>query len=216
MMELIEIDTGTLLSYLADITEITGEYEILKKFTPVLKGDGTPYSMYERHFSVYHALYKLKMEAGKSGLYLHIDPVKIRLLNTPGPGFCGWYYPEKGSFCMNESSGPYCSIHKGEIEPDIPYFDPMAQFYLDPENISFGESALLHEVMKGFRIYFIHKREINEALAIFSIEKPGKKAICRRYRELAALFHPDRCGGSDEKMKVINSAYSLLKTVYVV
>lgn len=215
-MELITIDRDEMLRFLYETTSVTGEYEILKKFTPEIRDNGEPYSMYERHFSVYHALYLLKMEAGKSGLYLHIDPVRIRLLPLPGRGECGHYSPEKGSFCMNRTENMFCPIHDGEIDPEIPYFDPMAPFYLDPENIAFGESGLLNDIMKGFRIYFIHKREIDAALLLFNIKKAGKSSINRRYRELASKFHPDRCGGSEEKMKEINRAYTLLKAVFVV
>jgi len=215
-MELIRINMPELQAFLTGLPAATGEFEILKKFTPEYKDSGEPYSMYERHFSVYHALYMLKIEAGKSGLYLHIDPLSIRLLPLPGTGFCGFYHPNKGAFCMNETGGLFCEIHSGDIDPVIPSFDPMAQFYLDPENIAFGESELLNEIMKGFRIYFIRKREIDGALLLFNLEKPGKKSISRRYRELAGIFHPDRCGGSEEKMKEINRAYTLLKAVFIV
>jgi hypothetical protein len=88
-MELIKIDKIELQAYLSGLSGTTGEYEILKKFTPANKESGEPYSMYERHFSVYHALYLLKNEAGSNGLYLHIDPLRIKLLPIPGKGFCG-------------------------------------------------------------------------------------------------------------------------------
>lgn len=215
-MELIKIDTAELREYLTGLSDATGEYEILKKFTPETRANGEPYSMYERHFSVYHALYILKREAGKSALYLHIDPVKIRLLPVPSSGFCGYYYAEKGIFCLNQTDNIFCELHQGEIIPEIPFFDPMAQFYLDAENIAFGESEILNDIMKGFRLYFMRKREIDEALLLFNIEKPGRNSISRRYRELASLFHPDRCGGSEDKMKEVNSAYTLLKEVFVV
>lgn len=215
-MELIRINIPELQAFLAGLSTATGEFEILKKFTPEYKESGESYSMYERHFSVYHALYILKHEAGKSNLYLHIDPIKIRLLPLPCDGFCGHYFPEKGAFCMNKTGGLFCGIHSGDIDPVIPSFDPMAQFYLDPENIAFGESEILNDIMKGFRIYFMRKREIDEALILFDLEKPGRKSISRRYRELAVMFHPDRDGGSEEKMKEINRAYTLLKAVYIV
>lgn len=215
-MELITINRAELRKYLMELSAVTGEYEILKKFTPEFKENGEPYSMYERHFSVYHALYMLKRESGSSGLYLHIDPLKIRLIRLPGQGFCGHYCEDKGDFCMNETDDLFCETHTGDIDPVIPSFDPMAQFYLDPENIAFGESEILHDIMKGFRIYFLKKREIDEALILFNLEKPARKSISRRYRELAGRFHPDRYSGSEDKMKEINRAYTLLKAVFVV
>lgn len=215
-MELIIINRAELRKHLTGLSAVTGEYEILKKFTPEFKENGESFSMYERHFSVYHALYMLKAEAGSEGLYLYIDPLRIRLISLPGTGFCGHYSPEKGGFCMNKTGSNFCEIHTGNIDPAIPSFDPMEQFYLDPENIAFGESEILNEIMKGFNIYFLKKREIDEALILFNLKKPARKTISRRYRELAGIFHPDRCGGSEEKMKEINRAYTLLKAVFVV
>jgi hypothetical protein len=187
-MELIKIDRFELRIFLAGLSQITGEYEILKKFTPELKENGEPYSMYERHFSVYHALYMLKDEAGRSELYLHIDPLRIRLLPIPEAGFCGHYYPDKGSFCMKETGSLFCEKHCGDIAPEIPLFDPMAQFYLDPENIAFGESEILNEIMAGFRIYFIRKSEIDKALILFNINKPARKTISRDTGSLLPNF----------------------------
>jgi len=215
-MELIRIDISELRSYLQGLSTITGEYEILKKFTPERKENGDQYSMYERHFSVYHALYLLKESAGRADFFLHIDPLHIRLLPLPGAGCCGHYNPDNGAFCLAETDSLFCEKHNGDIDPAIPSFDPMAQFYLDPENIAFGESEILNDIMKGFRIYFMRKREIDDALILFNLEKPARKSISSRYRELASKFHPDRCGGSEEKMKEINRAYTLLKEVFVV
>ena len=57
-----------------------------------------------------------------------------------------------------------------------------------------------------------------EALAVFSLELPltlpGLKA---RYKELVKRHHPDSHGGdkaAEEKLKVINQAYSTLKSSY--
>ncbi|HPJ36611.1 MAG TPA: DNA-J related domain-containing protein [Spirochaetota bacterium] len=215
-MELIDISLDSLFAYLHELNSVTGEYEILKKFTPEHKEDGSAYSMYERHFSVYHALYRLKAEAGAHGFYLHIDPLRIRLLSVPSDGFCAHYDIDHGTFCMGSTSGQFCTLHYSINETVLPSFDPMAGFYLDPENISFGESEILNDIMKGFRIYFMRKKEIDEALVLFDLKKPDRKKITKRYRELAAHFHPDRCGGYEEEMKKINYSYSILKEVFVV
>ncbi len=215
-MEIIKINRDELFTFLSGLTTVTGEYELLKKFTPELNDNGISYSMYERHFSVYHALYLLKSEAGASGIYLHIDPVLIRLKPVPPAGLCGHYTPATGDFCMRPAAGPFCEEHSNFLDPAIPYFDPMARFYLDPENISFGESEILDNMLKGFKLYCLNRREIDRALILFDIEKPDRNKICRSYRKLASKFHPDRNDGSEERMKEINSAYSLLKEVFVI
>jgi DnaJ-domain-containing protein 1 len=57
-----------------------------------------------------------------------------------------------------------------------------------------------------------------EALAVFALELPltlpGLKA---RYKELVKRHHPDSHGGdkaAEERLKVINQAYSMLKSSY--
>ena len=214
-MELIGIKRDELFDYLAGLDSPVSEYEILKRFTPAARDDGAPFSMFERHFSLYHALYLLKFHAGALGFYLHIDPLRVRLLPVPPRGRCGHYDPETGSFCTEEACG-FCPAHDDGSERSLPSFDPMSGFYSDPENISFGESEILENVMRGFRLYCIHKREIDDALKLFGLRNPDRLKISLRYRKLAGEFHPDRCGGSGEKMKELNSSYAILKEVFVV
>lgn len=57
-----------------------------------------------------------------------------------------------------------------------------------------------------------------KALAIFAIEPPFTLvALKARYKELVKLHHPDAHGGdkaAEERLKLINEAYSTLKTSY--
>jgi hypothetical protein len=57
-----------------------------------------------------------------------------------------------------------------------------------------------------------------EAIAVFGLELPlTLSALKARYKELVKRHHPDSHGGdraAEEKLKVINQAYSTLKTAY--
>jgi hypothetical protein len=59
-MELIQIDSEELFIFLSERESSISEYELIKKFTPPLKEDSFPYSLYERHFSIFHALSQSK------------------------------------------------------------------------------------------------------------------------------------------------------------
>ena len=143
--------------------------------------------------------------------------MRLRLIHIPGDGICRHYYPEKGYFCGIHTSGDFCKEHEDEYKNyrDSATFDIMQDFYTDPENIVFGDSDILKKLISGIRIYCFKKKDIDEALRFFNIQKPGKKIITTRYRELAREYHPDRHSGSEEMMKKLNSAYLILKEVYI-
>jgi len=94
-------------------------------------------------------------------------------------------------------------------------FDVLLDFYTDPENITFGESDILNKLMSGIKVYCLKKSDIEDALKFFGIHKTSKKSITKRYRELAVKYHPDRCGGNEDMMKQVNSAYIILKEIYI-
>ncbi len=50
------------------------------------------------------------------------------------------------------------------------------------------------------------------AYDVLGIPRGSDAAICRRaYRKLAKLYHPDITGDADDKMKLLNRAFTLLK-----
>ncbi len=144
--------------------------------------------------------------------------MRIRLVQIPGQGLCRHYDPVSGTFCGETTDRDYCTEH----EPEYAHYrnsmtcDLLRDFYMDSENIAFEDTGLLHRIMKGIRIYGFRKRDVDRALEFFNIRKPGKKIITRRYRELAGIYHPDRCGGSEDMMKQLNSFYVILKDVFIV
>lgn len=74
------------------------EYDIIKFIIPSDKENPDEHTLYVKHFSLYHALYKLKFSAGAKGFYLHLDCMRIRLLQIPDNGLCRHYNAESGNF----------------------------------------------------------------------------------------------------------------------
>lgn len=180
-------------------------------------------SLYLRHFSLYHVLYKLACEMGPLGYHFHGDCMRIRLIALPLNGCCH-YCPEDGMFCGTEiiSAGegknifPYCRFHEEQylkIWRSV-VWDPLRDFYLNEENVSFGETELFRKIREGIMVYAFRKGEIERSLAIFGLERPDRKLVESRYRRLALKHHPDR-GGSEKTMAEINSAYNVLCEVFV-
>ncbi len=205
-MKLIEVNPEELLEYLLQTDAPVMEFDLIKKFIH------TDASLYEKHFSLYHSLYIVKFLAGGEGLYVNTDPMRISIVPVPPDGRCRHFNAETGKYCCCETSGTYCpdhqSMHSGEENSAEPDF--LSSFYTDPENIAFGESEKLHSASKGFSIYLLKKKDIDEALKLFDLKSPGRTAVKTRYRELVRKYHPDRDGGSEEMIKRINGSYDLL------
>ena len=215
---IIQINEEQLFEYLVSRDCPVMELDLMKKFVENECIAGEKHSLFARHFSLYHALYRLRYSAGAEGFYLHLDCMRIRLVQIPGQGICRHYDAESGTFCGEKTDCDYCAEHgpaytryRNSMTCDL-----LRDFYMDSENIAFEDSGLLHRLMNGIMVYGFRKRDVDRALEFFNIRRPGKKIITRRYRELAGIYHPDRCGGSEEMMKQLNSFYILLKDVFIV
>ena len=215
--ELIQINEDTLFDYLTEKNRPVMEYDLIKHFLHESSGNSDRHTLFIKHFSLYHSLYKLKFSAGVKGFYLHLDCMRIRLIRIPENGCCRHYDPVRGSFCGEKTETDFCRGHERiyRHSADSATLDILQDFYTDPENISFGDTEILKKLMNGIKVYCVRKKDIEEALKFFGIHKPGKKIITARYRELAGKYHPDRCGGSEEMMKKLNSFYMVLKEIYI-
>jgi hypothetical protein len=98
---------------------------------------------------------------------------------------------------------------------DAVSFDPLLEFYLNPENIAFGESDLLKKLMNGVMVYAFRRGEVRESLEFFDLVNPNRAIVRRRYRELARRYHPD-ITGDDAMMKKLNRSYQVLCEVFQV
>lgn len=215
--ELIKISEDHLFEFLKEKNIPVMEFDIIKHFINSKSDISDEHTLFVKHFSIYHALYRLKFSAGLKGFYLHLDCMRIRLIRIPEQGTCRHYDPETGNFCGEKTAADYCTFHNSNYKNsrNSATFDILLDFYTDPENITFGDSEILKKLMSGIKVYCFKKKDIDEALRFFDIHNPAKKRIVNRYRELAGKYHPDRCGGSEEMMKKLNSSYMILKEVFI-
>lgn len=216
-LHLIEFDTTTLFSMLDALDAPASEAYLLKQATGESRIPSGSERLFELHFSFFHALYRLKSEAGARGYYLHLDPMRIRLVRAPGPGACRHYDPVTGRHCGGPAGDSgYCEAH---LDPGVLVslsFDPLRDFYINPDNISFGESAILDRLMKGVVIYALRRGEVERALKVFGLSRPTMKRIKARYHELARSLHPDLHPGNESLMKELNHSYQVLMEIYVI
>ncbi len=215
-MDIISVNSDEVFAYLAGKDEPVMEIVLIRHFAGDYPRQGEE-ALFRVHFSIYHTLYRLKTIAGEMGYYLHIDPMRVRVIRIPHEG-CSHYFPEEGDFCRATVNGTsYCSVHSFHHQDEsVPHFDPLREFYLNPDNISFGNSHILKRIMKGIIVYGFKKGEIEEALAYFNIVRPNRKRIQKKYRELARQLHPDSGHGNINEMKRLNHAYNILKEVFIV
>ncbi len=214
-LRLIDFDTGEIFALLESRDAPVMEADLLRTVTGGQRIPSGRERLFELHFSFYHALYRLKREAGDRGYYLHLDPMRIRLLRVPGPGACHHYYPETGSHCgLGAGDASYCARHRDPDRSAALFFDPLYDFYTNPDNLSFGKSAVLEKLMKGVVIYALRRGEVERALKLFGLSRPTMKGIRKKYRELARSLHPDLHEGSESRMKELNCAYQVLMEIF--
>jgi len=208
-------ETGDIFNILISRSAPIAEDDLLRILTGAQRMPAGRERLFELHFSLYHTLYRLKFESGAGGYYLHLDPMRIRLIRTPAPGSCHRYYPETGSHCgLDAGDAIYCGLHQDPGANGLS-FDPLLDFYSNPDNISFGTSAILGKLMKGVIIYALRRGEVERALNVFGMSRPTMKSIKKKYHELAKSYHPDRNNGDDSLMKELNHSYQVLMEVFV-
>jgi hypothetical protein len=215
---LVHFDGDVLFEFLVSRDAPVMEIEILRFLTHEDRMPSGRRKLFALHFSLFHALYRLKEEAGIRLYYLHLDPMRIRLVKMPPDGYCRHYSPLAGVYCHlpGEREGR-CGAHRHDTGtgPAVSY-DPLYDFYTNEENIAFGEGDVLEKLMNGVIIYALRKGEIERALRVFGLSRPSRGSIRRRYHELARTYHPDLKSGNETRMKELNHSYQILQEVFVV
>ena len=141
--------------------------------------------MFQIHFIVFHALYRLRDRVRKlESNELDLNPVCIRLL----------------SFTRGDAA--------------LAEFDALYDYYMDINNLAETRSEDVDEMLQRFWLRLDNSERRAEALKELELEDPVSNDIIReQYRRLAMKHHPDR-GGETEKLQRINTAVSILLNSY--
>ncbi|MBV1882295.1 MAG: DnaJ domain-containing protein [Pseudomonadales bacterium] len=153
-------------------------------------------SLFRIHFILFHCLYDLRDRLwAKQLAHLDISPLRLSLM-------------------------PYCSQAEGMVAPD-----PLHEYYLDFSHLSSAHEREINQKISefwskiaGHECGFPNKSGFTDAkqkaLIILELKEPVTyQAIKTQYRRLAMRYHPDR-GGSNEKLKDINTAMDTLTATF--
>lgn len=145
-----------------------------------------PLRLFQVHFLLFHALYRLSDRLAECGQQLRIHALGIVLeaRRESGPGLC---------------------------EPD-----PLRSYYLDWQQWATTHREDVERLLSQFRGMpaAISDQTRGQALALFELPDPTcPRAIKRRYRELVSRHHPDR-GGDTATLQEINEALLILQRYY--
>lgn len=165
------------------------EHELLRRLAgdeetrgPFERAYDDDLSLFQAHFLLFHALYRLqerRLERGEGGV--EIGVLRIRLLAPTGSG-------------------------SALADPD-----PLQEYYLDLDNLAAMDGPSVRELLTGFWRRFLAAGERAEALRVLGLEDPvSDEEIQRRYRRLCMEHHPDR-GGETGRLQEINRAMRLLR-----
>jgi hypothetical protein len=176
-----------LYTLLRQHTEGLSEYALLE----ILRGNGPlrgldELDLFQVHFALFHDLYRLRRILefhGCGGLEIHCLGIRLSPLTGSPPN------PD------HLPLGP----------------DPLAEYYLDPENLRKTTRDDVRDLMQRFwKLYRAHDRR-GEALAVLGLGPHATAGeITRRYRALVKTHHPDR-GGEAAVFSEITEAVEILR-----
>lgn len=174
-----------LLDYFSKHTDATQEYQLLtyiEKSQPDFFPSNQPFSLFKKHFYLFHQLYKLNEELLLNDQCLIISALEIRLCNI------------------------------GEAGTDIGRVDALKSFYLDESNLNLSEDEISQMMQLFWKKYMAveNKLEAIKQLGLQGCQDLTKDVVRKRYNELAKIHHPDK-GGNEAAFVKIKNAYDALK-----
>lgn len=178
-----------ILSLLQQHPEGITEYLIIKSLEKHIGfkdiDDDEQLAIFQKHFMVMNALHQLKQRLWDDDqLRLDISPLHIQLISS------------------TQYSGTQISEHTDE---------KLNNYYLDWSNLENTSANDVEKLLNKFWGLYISADKRAEALAVLNLEEDaGSKTISNRYRELAAIHHPDK-GGDQATFISIRQAYETLK-----
>jgi len=144
-----------------------------------------PLSFYQRHFYLFHQLYKLRRKLGPSKQSLVITSIEI------------------------------CLVDKSSTTKELSKPDLLSAFYLDMNNFYLPEEEVEKMLQSFWLKYTALDKKSNalSVLGLTGIENINLKLLKSRFNKLALEKHPDR-GGNPEEFQEIKLAYQELKPLF--
>jgi len=180
-----------ILSLLQKHSEGISEYLIIQsldKHTGFREiSDDYQLAIFQKHFMVMNALHQLQKNLMQDEqLFLDISPLKIQLITSDDP-----------------------SNNKQLIESDNAR---LSEYYLDWSNFKNTDKQAVEKLLESFWKLYSNADNRLAALAVLELKEDAcGETINQRYRELAAIHHPDK-GGDQSTFIRIRQAYETLKS----
>ena len=181
-----------ILSLLHQDSEGISEYLIIQSLEKHIAfeaiADDYQLAIFQKHFMVMNALYQLQKQLMEDEqLFLDISALKIQLFTADTPST---------NKHLTESANA-----------------KLSEYYLDWSNFENTDKDDVEKLLKSFWKLYINADNRLAALTILELEEDAcGETISQRYRELAAIHHPDK-GGETAAFIQIRQAYETLNPV---
>lgn len=177
-----------ILDILRTETGALSEHELITRLRPLL--DELPdlaaapqLALFQTHFLVMNALYRLQTELLAEGYYLRISPLAIAL-----------------EVVVNSNSS---EIREATDQA-------LGDYYLDWANLEETGEREVEQLLASFWQRFLAGDGVQGALEVLEVAADASwEVIQRRYRALVAETHPDR-GGDPRRFVEVREAYEVL------
>ncbi len=180
-----------LITYLTHLDEFQWPFEEKEAASAHL-------TLFKKHFLVMNALYQLQRRFAQQGQQLSISASGLEIVLYP---------PAMQDHTEDPPQNQQNSQHDDALTAND---HNIADFYLDWEHYHSANAESVEALMRTFWQKFNAYHQHESAYEILGIEKnANRKAIERRYRQLASLHHPDK-GGKQAKFIEIRQAYEKL------
>jgi cell fate (sporulation/competence/biofilm development) regulator YlbF (YheA/YmcA/DUF963 family) len=165
------------------------EYQLLKLIEEKIPQffDSLPNrsALYQKHFWLFHHLYRLKTEFSKKGFILSISALAVSLRPA------------------------------SEAKTQLDERDPLVDFYLDMNNLYLSEAEIADMQKQFWQRFLAleNKSQAIKTLELAGVRPLTFKAVKQQYQKLAQRHHPDK-GGDSTTFRAIQQAYEELKLLF--
>lgn len=184
-----------ILRFLQARSDAVSEHELITQLKPELDNlqglaNDAQLALFQVHFLVMNALYRLQGELIEEGLNLEISPLQIRLHTSAQTAPAGQALPTDATDGV------------------------LAAYYLDFANLRDTDAAAVDGLLNQFWQRYLAQDQHHAALSVLGLSVGVEWGqIQSSYRKLSASLHPDRGGDSGEFIRV-REAYEILRQVY--